>query len=80
MSRANGPAFPMNEQTTAIGLTKREYAAIHIACAIVAAPESAGRSFQEVAERAWMQADVLFTALDQTSAPGSQVGIGMDKS
>ncbi len=66
------PAFSLHpdthliRDTAGLGLTKREYAAIHIAGAIVAAPESAGRSFQEVAERAWTQADVLLTALEQT--------------
>ena len=71
MSAWDRPAFPLQDETyasgAATGLTKREYAAIHIAAAIVAAPDTGDLSFGSVADRALKQADALFTGLEYGS-------------
>jgi len=47
------------------GLTKREYAAIHIAAGLSASPDFCNNSFADVARTAVKQADALFVELNK---------------
>jgi hypothetical protein len=65
MSRADEPAFPVEASYTASpGLTMREYAAIHIAAALVSNRELLGPD-EDRAKRAVTITDVLIAALER---------------
>ena len=72
-----GPAFPVsltNEQETrwdsaglgcANGMTLRDYFAAKAMQGIVANPNAQGLTFEDIANRAWMQADAMLKAREQ---------------
>jgi hypothetical protein len=67
MSKADEPAFTIidnDDRVIALGLTKREYAAIHIAAALVSNQELLGPD-EDRAKRAVTITDALLRALER---------------
>lgn len=70
-NRSNEPAFPADEVhgdgvqqiKRHLGLTVREYAALAALQGIVASPDTAELSYDEIAARAWAQADAFLAVL-----------------
>lgn len=65
----DAPAFPIIPAAciTDVGLTKREYAAIHIMAAALASPFDKGVKFEDLAIRSIGAADCLLAELDRTA-------------
>lgn len=65
-----GPAFPINANESAdrciyIGMSLRDYFAAKAMQGIVSHPNSGGMTYEDISERAWMQADAMLKVRNQ---------------
>lgn len=69
MQESEQAAFPVQDDSLGIGLTKREYAAIAIVAGLISRPESGARNAYGIAKEAIAIADELFDQLKLDNSP-----------